>query len=186
MSKTFQNVMVRKFGSNSSKWEGPVTLTMNGKNINWMYLSGGNYQAGENMGEMLMWTYGKSCRKQSFSFGTNKQFRIDITLKVPNQELDGRVEIGKPYAFAFQNKDDFDAASNYLTSNIGDSSQHEAACNLSSVGYGKDGFDKFKRDIFKGGGRKKRKSKTKRKTTKGKKIQKKKKTKKRRKSSKKK
>jgi len=181
--QVFVGVKVRKFGMSSNKWEGPITLTLDRKKINWVYDSGTNMQWDEDKGEILMWTYGDGCRNMDFFSGmkTLKKNRIDITLKVPNQTPDerGLSEIGKPYAFEFQNENDYDRASRYLKQNIGESTNHLAACNRESINYGKDGFEKFKKHIFSGG---KRKRKTKRKMTKRKKMQKKRKTNKRKKS----
>lgn len=187
MSESFQGVNIRKFGMRSGNWEGPITLTLDGKNINWVYDSGTNMQWDEDKGEMLMWTYAIDCRNINFFAGLSpslKKNRIDITLKVPVQSDNrGHSEIGKPYAFEFKDEDDYDRAVKYLKKNVGDDNHVMAACNQASLGYGKDGFENFKRDMtsMKGG---KRKRKTKRKMSKRKKMQKKRKTNKRKKSTK--
>ena len=189
MSIEVREVLIRQFGASSNHWEGPISLKLNGKDISWVYDSTGQTGLPENQGEILRWTYGEGCRKVrlvSNPFGS-KEYRIDISLKVPGTapvDPNRGSERGKPYAFAFKTRSDFDEISSYLEKNIGDEEKALHGCNLSTMGYGKDGFENYKRDSLKRGGKGKRKSKTKRKTTKRKKMQKKKKTKKRRKSSK--
>ena len=180
IKKSFDEVLIRQFGAPSSnQWDGPIYLTLQGKNISWVYGAPQQTPTPGDEGEILRWAYGDSCRSvRSFSnpFGS-KEYRIDISLKVPGGagDVDPNVgaERGKPYAFAFKSKDDFDAITSFLKTNIGAENKTPYACNLSTMGYGKDGFEKFKSDSLRRGGKRKRKSKTKRKTTKRKKIQKK-------------
>ena len=190
IKKSFDEVLIRQFGAPSSnQWDGPIYLTLQGKNISWVYGAPQQTPTPGDEGEILTWAYGDRCRSvRSFSnpFGS-KEYRIDISLKVPGTapvDPNRGSERGKPYAFAFKTRNDFNEISSYLEKNIGAAVPYPHACNLSTMGYGKDGFENYKRDSLKRGGKGKRKSKTKRKTTKRKKMQKKKKTKKRRKSSK--
>jgi len=194
MSIEVRDVLIRQFGAMSYQWEGPITLTLNGKDISWSYDSTGQKLLPENTGKILRWVDGGDCRKMNTIISSNplgsKKYRIDISLKVfrPVPSNPNHTEIGKPYAFAFKNESDYNTITDHLIDNIGQSDMMTHACNLSSMGYGKGGFENFLEASLKrtrrGGGKRKRKSKTKRKTTKRKKIQKKKKTKKRRKSSK--